>query len=294
MTTSYSAHWFGQDQTDIDSVLAFWDDQRNLHRHTRWYALVDGAFDHGAKPYSDLLGAINCYKDEPVVGLSEVAPLLVPLANQSTAQTALANLLVHCSGRPMISLVASTGSAQDIVNSWRSVYWAHLPESQKMLVRFADTRVALELPRVLRADQWQAYCAPVAAWISIGRAGKPHLLPRPKSNAIARRLELDQQQLDALMNRAQPDAVLDFMRREMPGAVSPALQPSAAYAHVAHTCAQAAAYGIENLVDIAVLAAVTEGLDNEAPAMETIQNVLKTQTWTAGNLGQALLDQGAI
>lgn len=291
MTTRSSAHWFGQDQTDVDSVLAFWHDQHNLHRHTRWYALVDGAFDYGTKPRGDLRGAVNCYEDEPVVGLSEVAPLLVPLVPQSAV---LADLLVHCSGRPMISLVASTGTAQDLMNAWRSAYWAYLPESQKMLVRFADTRVLAELPRILRADQWQTYCGPIAAWIIVSRTGQPDLLSRPKSIAAARRLELDQQQLDALMSRAQPDAVLDFMQREMPGAISSALQPSAAYAHVAHTCAQAAAHDIESLVDIAVLATVTEGLDNEAPAMEAIQDVLKTRTWTTGNLGQALLDRGAI
>ncbi|CAJ0820973.1 DUF4123 domain-containing protein [Ralstonia flaminis] len=294
MTTLGTFQWFGQDQTNIDAVVAFWRGQCDLHRNAHWYALIDSAFDHGAVPHDDLSGAVNCYEGEFIVGLPMVAPLLVPLSAQAPGQAALTRLLAHCSGRPMMSLVATTGNAQDLVSAWRLAYWAHLPESQKMLVRFADTRVLIELPQILLADQWRSYCAPITAWVVINRAGMPSLLPKLAPGNAAQRLELDQAQLDALMSRTQPDAALDFMQRELPGAVSPALLPSEAHAHMVRTCAWAAAHRVENLADIAVLAMATEGPDTQSPAFATIQEVLETQTWTAGNLGQVLLDRGVI
>jgi hypothetical protein len=293
MTSSESHPWFGQDPTDIDAVLAFWEAHANIHRNVYWYALVDSAFDHGAQP--DLPGAFNCYEGERVIGLSEVSPLLVPLGLKTTGKEVLARLLVHCSGRPMLSLLASAGTAQKLATSWRAMYWAHLPESQKMLLRFADTRVLSELPAILRADQWQCFTAPIATWIFIDRTGAPSLLPKAApSAATAQKLELDQKQLDALVSRSQADAVLDYMRREMPDVISVMPCPSQTYVHLARACRQAATHRIERLADIAVLALATLGLDAHDPVLAAIEDLLRTKAWVAGNLAQALSDRKII
>ena len=90
-------------------------------------------------------------------------------------------------------------------------------------LRIADCRVLAYLPHILRPAHWDAMTAPVAAWRINDRMGRERALPlRPaRKDPIAdvRPLRLSDEEIDALMDAGEADALLMRMGKE-PGEVN--------------------------------------------------------------------------
>lgn len=286
--------YFAQDPTDIAAVLAALAPHMAARDDLFWAALVDSAFDHGTDAPAALYPGINCYAgDVPLDDLTGVSPRLVPIHPESKE---LAGLLGHCSGRPMLSVVASTLPLRDLAARWLPLHWAHAPDRQRMLLRIADTRVLAGLPSILDASQWTAFAAPFAHWFYIDRSGKlaECSLPAPGPDAVPTALDLSQAQLDAFTEACEPDAALDFLADHTPDVFPASTSRAGLYAYIRGTFQLANEHHIESWTDkIALVTAelLTRGEVRRHPGLEPL---LRSKAWAPGKLGEALADHGLV
>jgi hypothetical protein len=288
--------FFAQDKMNVAGVIDELNAHRNAHPEWHWAALVDGAFDYPEAeqtPYA--AEAINCYLSDAFEGLEVAAPWLYPLPSTTEDKASLRKLLQHCNGRPMLSFVASRGPLMELKEAWAPLHWLNTTDDQRMLLRLADTRTLPELPRVLTARQWAALTAPLAQWLTIDREGHLKSCPLAPEGVFAEtQIQLAQTQLDALLQAAEPDAVIDVLVDSMREALPASQKKSQLHRLVEASCALARSYQVEvfsDIVSLAVAACLTEGASNDDAKVHAL---LHDRRWTSGEMGNALLAEGIL
>lgn len=280
--------------TVIDALAKAAQEHTELH----WMALIDAAFDYpgnDAAPYRSQGQGINCYAIQACQGLEKAAPWLLPLGWNEPDQAQLRTLIRHCTGRPMLSVIASDHPPQALKEQWKNLHWATDADGQRMLLRFADTRVLPVLPQVLTPEQWAAWTAPLAQWWTIDRSGKPASCPlAARDVAPCSEIALTQAQLNQLLQAAEPDAVIQLLKEKMSDIVPKDLLKSRLHDMIAASCALAQAHGIDNFSDVvalAVAACLTKGNSNHDPRLPLL---LREREWQTGELGEKLVDAGVV
>ncbi|MNX66125.1 hypothetical protein D3C86_972080 [compost metagenome] len=282
---------FAQNPTDIAAFNA----QLNACMHgsddaVQWAMLIDDAFDHGKRRFPDTPGQVNLYQAAALEGLATVAPRLVPLQRDEDGQRMLRRALQHCSGRPMLSVLACRSSLQHLHMAWDPLHWVQTEDGQALLLRFADTRVLPVLPRVLHPGQWALLVGPLEQWVHVSRDGLPALCEASSVTAgPERQIALTNDQIGALIAAAEPDAMQDYMFEHLPDVMPEGTTPLQCYRWAADTHRLATDHGIDAWADrIALLCAhaLTQGDVQGNPALERL---LAARDWPQGQLGQALL-----
>ncbi len=228
-----------------------------------WFALVDGAFDLGAKPFASPAGQVPLYgRSSALHDLLPAPPYLVPLDRRTGAdlRAVVTALGTHCQGRPMLSFLASWKSADELVRLWQPCLQPVVVDegAARHLLRLADTRVLSALPGALDPAAWARLTAPLMHWCYVGRAGtlEPLWLAESRAEPPAystRPLVLSQADVDRLIEAALPDAILDLMERQAPGSL-PNVGKATVYRLVARARALARAHRVEAAPDIVLLA----------------------------------------
>ncbi|MFC5472406.1 DUF4123 domain-containing protein [Paraherbaspirillum soli] len=291
--------YYAQNPLDIESV-----NQQVLGRIAKdpelhWALLIDTAFDY-EQPHALPLHGVNCYDGQTASGLADAAPWLLPLYAPGEAiertQSALQMWLKHCNRRPMLSIVASRKNAHQIAADWRQLHFVKTGDSQQFLLRFADTRVLTTLPTLLTTQQWAALSTPLMHWLTADRQGAlvAVAVAPVGTGAAPAPFELSNQQVAALTDAAEADAVINHLAENMEKIIPQQIAPARFYADIVHTLALAKQYQLEHWPDKLALitaACLTLGKSNKNPALIEI---LLQRRWYPGRLGEAMDVLGVV
>lgn len=219
-------------RTQLNKLIA--TPTRPLH----WFALVDRAFDHGLAPHLAVTNDQLLYRSADLADLAAVSPALIPLEADSGGQLArqLDGLTAHCSGRPMLSFVASAGKADTIIQAWAPLHFIKTRDGERYLLRFTDTRVLPILPRALAPSHWAALHRPLAYWVCPDRAGQLTMLPRPETQA-RQPTHLADETLASLLHATQADAIVAHWQSSEPDLL-PEYRKAQFHATLQRTCAE--------------------------------------------------------
>lgn len=280
---------FAQDLTNQPAVNAFFATQITASPGLHWALLIDSAFDHGAGESLSTARGLNCYASDPLDDLETVAPWLLPLDSGPSGKERLAKAIAHCSGRPMLSVLASASPMRDLVESWHPYHWLHASDGQRLILRFADTRVLPVLPEILRAEQWAAIRAPISHWFHIDRSGNAvACVAAGDSVAVPPRLEVTQQQLDRFVEFAEPDAAADFIFSHAPELMPKNASGYDVHQHFGELLAFARKHRVELWADKMALITVdllTRGRFRGNPKFEEL---MLNRAWKPGALGDGI------
>jgi hypothetical protein len=251
------------------------------------------AFDYGQPSSLNRLLCEPIYHQSPLENLRAVSPCLVELPKSPVERDdRLKHLLVHCRARPMLSFIKTTNSLTALRTAWQSCIYPICEDEQRFLLRFADTRIAVTLPHALSSSNWHLLAQPVSEWWIINRFGMPEKLsmpaPETAAEAVPVDLQLNMAELDALMQRGQPDAVINFLAESFPEVI-PKKHGTAFYARVVEVCDLAATHKIESFPDVTSLAlaiCLTDGALMTDPRLEQ----LLQQPDAHGRLGELLAE----
>lgn len=285
--------YFAQNPTNLKVAEKFLSDALVAEPDLHWMALIDGAFDHGSNAAGAVYKGLNCYAAEyPLNDLVGVAPWLIELDPFEKDQRQLARLLAHCSARPMFSVMASRIPAWGLGRRWLPLHHAHTSDKQRLLLRFADTRMLPLLPDILEPVQWAAIAASLAHWFYVDREGAmvAAVLPEPPALASPTFLHLSQAQLDAMMKASEPDAALDLLADQMPEVFAPDVSHGKLHGYIKKkTFGLIDRYGIKSWTDKVSL--VTAELLTRGKMHDTskLEELLLTKAWQPGKLREALL-----
>lgn len=286
--------YFAQDPTNLKAAEKHLADAFAAEPGLHWIALVDAAFDHGNDAAGTLYKGLNCYAAEfPLDDLAGAAPWLVELDPFEKDHRQMAQLLAHCSRRPMLSVMASRIPASALGKRWLPLHRVHTSDKQRLLLRFADTRTLPLLPDILAPAQWAAIAGPLAHWFYVEREGAmvAARLPEPSEVAPPTALHLSQAQLDAMVRACEPDAALDLLADQMPEVFAPTMAHGNLHGYIKKkTFGLIEKHGIENWTDkVSLVTAelLTNGKIHDNPMLEEL---LLTKAWQPGNLREALLN----
>ena len=184
----------------------------------RMHALVDAGFDEegfAALANAFQTPAVPVYAETLYSGGAEIGPQLLEIhtASASAAQEEINRLLALRGNRPMLSLWVTTWGPEELAKQWRPFVSAQLEDDSSYLLRFADTRVLHSLITVLTPAQY-AHFVPGATQIWMPARSGPYIATASQAQgepAPCTQLLLDKTQFNTLMDRAEPDAIIDRM-----------------------------------------------------------------------------------
>ncbi len=266
----------------------------------QWFGLVDGAFDHGTRPLTWHLPTTPIYKtDSPNEGLVQVSPYLVvlPAPGEAEFERHMRQLLRHCSGRPMLSFVASNLDAEALCAQWQRCLTLQMPDDNKpYLVRFADTRVAPALASLPGQQLWLAMTQAVSQWLVVDRTAALLHLPINTVEVAAKTaeasdapIELTHEDLSHLLKCGQADSVINVIEDQLPELL-PEQQRSQFHSQVVLSCALAERYAVVSFPDVVALAVAIHLTKGQILNDAALVTLLAEKRWATGQLNDALVE----
>jgi hypothetical protein len=258
-----------------------------------WLALVDTTFDYDGKTlkWAGLKWSIyHLHEFEP---LNSTCPTLFALdaENLETLKRHLKKLLKHCAGRPMLSFIQSATPAEKIREYWQSSLAPLTEDGQRMLLRFADTRICEKLPASLLPSSWARFTTTLEQWLIIDRTGalKPLQLAPPNQHFEALPVwKLTPEEFNTLLMNAQPDALVDALSEHF-AELLPELKRANFYQTISAVCDLAEKYKIEAFPEVMSLALAV--ITSETPIKNDVKlnNWLAAHAWKNGEFDDALM-----
>jgi hypothetical protein len=256
-----------------------------------WGALIDTAFDYGqGKTKLDFESVIDCFDFPEFQGLNAVAPRLVALSSGSDLRTQVTRLIRHCQGRPMLSFVGTTESLKDISAKWRAMHMVSVVDEQKMLLRFADTRILSYLPKVLTPPQWRAICGAVSNWTYFDRSGRLVTCDIPDLNNRPEKVVIAKEQLENFLDASHPDALMALIGESMCDIVPTDRPASERYCMILDSYELAKKYEVKDNADVLALAVAAYLTNGESNLDQRLGLLLRQRAWPVGSLGNAIVD----
>jgi hypothetical protein len=214
------------------------------------YLLIDASFDQalpGIFPWRRTVEG-SLYDGMSLDGLKEVAPHLIRLPDDAKKQHAwLQQLVDACAGKPMLSMLISAISAEQLKQHFKPYLVARSEDSLEWPVRWADTRTLPGLIGALTDEEREHLLSPLYAWIAVDRQGemidwKGDGNPRPVP-ANFDCWALDDARFEQLVAEAEADAVLSQIDDRRPDLLAPE-KPADIHAKTARQLALAARHKI--------------------------------------------------
>ncbi|NMG42694.1 DUF4123 domain-containing protein [Aromatoleum toluvorans] len=195
------------------------------------FALIDCAFDEtllGRRKWSKL-PRYSLYANTPLHALDVASPhLLVAPTHPAEEAVWLHNIFVACTGRPMLSILASTLEGAALQAHLRPFLVARTPDGLEWPVRWGDTRVLPALMAVIHASHREHLLSPLHRWWTTSRHGTLVGWSGTACEAVREpdfnRLPLDDDAFGRLVDLAEADAILanihdtqpDLLRQHRP------------------------------------------------------------------------------
>ena len=293
--THKSVSPFAQDESDIASILATLAPYIRNARDLNWMVLIDRAFDDG-QPWSLPGFPFNCYRSlGNGAELASVAPTLFEIGTDDSWPTECEPLLRHCSGRPMLSILASGLDASALCDYWAPLHRVRTTEGWRRPLRFADSHALALLAELLTPAQWKAYAAPLAHWFYIDRKGRlARCAAADEGVAAATDIEIDDAQFARLMDESDADTLYAHLAEGVPEDFPPELKPSQIHAELQRVVDLAALRGVDGFPDQIALGhstLITRGRTSRDPALDA---TLQAGDWQAGALDETLMRLGLM
>lgn len=194
----------------------------------------------------------------------------------------------------MLSFVGTTQSLNDISSKWREIHMVSVVDEQKMLLRFADTRVLSYLSKVLTGSQWRAVCGAVSYWAYFDRAGRLITSESLGPTECAENLLITKEQIDGLLDASRPDALMALIAEEMYDIVPTDRPVSERYRMIKDSYGLATKHAVNSNADVlalAVAAYLTQGRSN---IDQRLDSLLRQRMWATGSLGDAIAEAEII
>ena len=243
------------------------DTQQHLIELTQWVASMKSAGNTVALLMDSAMADLNLktwpgasflYDDTRWAPLGELSPVLIEL--DSADSPLLRRALVLAKGIPMLSLVATTLPIAKLIAVWREQIAVQDSDGEELLLRWADTRCSIYLPKALSARNWQQLSGPLEAWWVINRHGQICPLPvfsgaigSENADAQAIALTLTEEELSNLIAFAEPDALLNVVAEQVPELL-PEHKRAETHNLIADACALARRHGVTGMRDMLALA----------------------------------------
>lgn len=267
-----------------------------------WYLLCDSAFNNHSVDVIYSNESANCYGREPMLDLAQGGPRLILLHQPGDKLPVAAERLVpwlsHCSGRPMLSVISSPASAEDIAQHWSSLHLVRTGSHERYLLRMADTRTLPLLAHVLKPAQWAAWTQLLARWLYIDRLGDLRELPMPAAGVAPARapLVLDDDQVDRLALNAESDSMIAYFGESMPEMAPEAeqMRPSRWYQIVDDVLELARQHGVDRTDDKVAMLRVARLTRGASTTDARVLEMLRTKRWQSGAMDGALLATGVL
>lgn len=284
--------YFATDASHTTTVCTALAKKIGMQPELNWFALVDGAFDHGRAGLSLPNERHALYAYDDMSDLLAASPYLIVLTahDEDRLQLELATLVRHRKERPMLSFIGTSASASSIIENFRLFANAVTDDEQEFLLRFADTRVLAGLRNALRQTYWDGMTCLLSDWIVIGREGKPQTLPlNPDRAPLKRGFQLSSSEFAMLVTNSEPDAVIDAIAESNPEAL-PEGSRAAIYDRVGAACSFAAKHKVRAFPDLVALAYLALLDDGKGLRDPQLSDMLLRSQWTAGRLINDLAD----
>jgi hypothetical protein len=278
--------YFASDASHTPTVCTALIEQMRAQPERNWFALVDGAFDHGRPGPSLPNEHYPLYDCDGLSDLLAASPFLIVLTAHDEAQlrVELANLVRHRKERPMLSVIGTSASASSVNENFRLFANAMADDDQEFLLRFADTRVLSGLPDALRQAYWDGMTCLLSDWIVIGRDGTPQALPLNANRAPFKGgFQLSPAEFARLVSIGEADAVLDAIAESNPEAL-PEGSRAAIYDRVVASCSYAQRHKVQAFPDVVALAYLALLNDGKGLRDPNLSDMLLRSQWTAGSL----------
>ena len=171
------------------------------------HVLIDGAFVPGLHRRIAVDRKALLFEGLPASGPGtlDVSPFVLPYDPEDRA---LRTVLRECQGWPMVSVIATPESWQDLAA--RLAAWCIIEaDGQRFNFRFADTRRLPAILKTLNGAQRRQFTGPALSWSYVGRDGSWRTLALDGLGApIAIDPQLDDAQFAALVEDSRADEVL--------------------------------------------------------------------------------------
>jgi hypothetical protein len=158
----------------LPSEIAEEFEQLNTASTLHLFALVDCAFDEAFfnERYQRGLPRQSLYADTGLSALGAAAPhLLSAPEGEEAREEWLRQLFAACEGKPMISIMASLLSVDELERHFAPYLIARTTDTLEWPIRWGDTRVLPALLETLDESQRSYLLSPLARWWSPGRDG---------------------------------------------------------------------------------------------------------------------------
>lgn len=214
-------------------------------------ALVDGAFDEqffAAYPRS-YWPRQSLYAGTSLQSLGAAAPQLTSFGSRSgEMETWLEKLFSECSGKPMLSIIASAIDSESLQRHLRPYLICRTDDTLEWPVRWGDARILPGLMEELPLEQHTHLMTPIFRWWTVGRSGERlawngdgEIDP---AAASFDKLPMGEETFAALVDRSEADAVLNSIHDNQPDLLS-AKNPLQAHETVSRSLDIATSYRIE-------------------------------------------------
>ena len=298
--------YFAQNATQLQAALDVARAHITAHPEHHWMLLIDSAFDHPVPPA--LYSGVNGYANTAADDLAEVAPWLIPVYSPGgtlpETKELIEKWLRHCSGRPMLGLIACEGDARALADYWADLHFMETsdPLDKPLLLRVADTRVTPTLGQWLTPAQWATWTRYLSHWLTIDRQGALQALVLADKETSAARppaiapLLISNQQINTLTDAAEPDALIGYMAEHLADMVPPEkeLPPAKFYDYVHATLQLAREHGVTQFPDKMALVTATVLSGGKSLTDPRTRALLLLRQWSPGQLDTALLDAKII
>jgi hypothetical protein len=284
--------YFASDASHTTTVCTALIEKIRAQPELNWFALIDGAFDHGRPGLSLPNERYSLYDCDGLSDLLAASPFLIVLTahDEERLRLELATLVRHKKERPMLSFIGTSASASTVNENFRLFANAATDDDQEFLLRFADTRVLPGLPEALRQAYWDGMTCLLSDWMIIGRDGKTQALPLNANRAPFKdRFQLSPSEFAHLVSNSEPDAVLDAIAESNPEAL-PEGSRAAIYDKVVASCSFAQRHKVRAFPDLVALAYLALLNDGKGLRDPKLSDMLLRSQWTAGSLINELAD----
>ena len=294
-------HYYAVDaiekQVLVDQVLTAISTTTDSVASYTFFALVDQAFDYDGMRLQINGPNERLYSVDRWEQFSEVSPVLLrlPVECAKELRQAVWRLVHHCSGRPMLSIVATRWALPDLVCHLRQCMAPEVGGMKPLLLRFADTRVAAALPLSLTPANWSRLSDPIDRWWIVGRTGE--LAELGKSQAFQERAStgsgvfaLSDEEVDGLVQAGMPDALVQTRWDQLPERL-PKNHRALFQESLVEVVELARRCRIDAYPDIYALAVFRCLTGREALVEESTVAMLNGKDWLQGQLASRLMEK---
>lgn len=241
--------YFAVDPLSVVDIVARLTKLIEFNPESRWTAVVDSAFDHG-RGKCDYPGA-----PEALYACDELA---------------------------------SSKIAEELTPNWQKCARVTTDDGQKLLLRFADTRVLPILPEALTQASWAALTYEISHWWYVDRAGKLAHVPIAAVETVPRfPLTIGKREFRKLLERGEPDSVIDAISMQLPE-ILPTSNKAAFFERMKTVCEFAREREIDAFPDVVALGIFDTLNKHQSLTNPKLLKLVAERGWKQGEMAAAL------